>query len=133
MFEDLAPTLNPTMHARLEAEIREAEAEARRHAETFLATEASNVDARRQQLLVDACEVRDAYESLTAEVARGDARARDAAAALAELNRRRQAIERALDDTQHRIDELAAVEDDPLAWVDRRYDAAPLTRPTFSF
>jgi chromosome segregation ATPase len=131
--QDLAPTLNPTMHGRVEEELRQAEARATRHAEAFLATEVGHVESARQQLLIEACQVRDAYEALSRRVAVGEVKARDAARELTELNRQRQTLQEALDATEDRIGELALVEDDPLGWADRRYLAAPLTQPLFTF
>ena len=134
VFEgDLAPSLNPTMHARLVSELTEAESRAAERAEAFLASEVEDIEAARHELLVEVCQVRDQYEALAARVGSGEVTAREAGRDLAKLNRRMQAAQEALAKTDDRISELASVEDDPLGWVDRRYEAAPLTRPLFSF
>lgn len=131
-LEDMAPSLNPEMFRRLEAEVEEAEQQARAHGQQFASEGFDRLDNERVELVREACEVRDEYEWLrdTGGLTLSAEEYRDR---LADLDRRRDRVERQLDEVERRLESLAEVEDDPVAWTDRRYEVNPRIRPNFSF
>lgn len=131
-LEEMAPGLNPAAYRQLEEEVEEAEQQARTLGEEFASEQFDRLDNERVELLREACEVRDDYERLRdsggLQLSAEEYRER-----LAELNRRRDQVERQLAEVARRLDTLAEVEDDPVAWADRRYQTTPLIAPNFSF
>ena len=132
-LDELAPTLNQPTFARLEAELDGAEQAARTHAEQFVNQRLAQVDDRRHELLVEACEVRDAYGALRDESALGRLSAAEYASRLRDLDARRDRVEARLADVEREVDRLGGIEDDPVAWTDEQYRKYPTTAPTFSF
>jgi hypothetical protein len=130
---DLAPGLNPEMYRRLNAEIEEAARHATAHAEHFLSGRFDALDAERQRLLVEACQVRDAYEALEAEGGLHRLTARDYASRLADLNQHRDRIEARRAEIARQVEDLSAIEDDPETWTDEQWRKYPATSPTFTF
>lgn len=131
-LEDNAPALNPEAYRQVEQEVQEAEQQARAHGQAFASEQFDRLDLQRVELLREACEVRDAYEQLRDSggltLAAEEYRER-----LAALDHRRDRVERQLDEVERRVETLADVEDDPIAWADRRYEVSPRLRPYFSF
>lgn len=130
---DMAPALNAEMYRRYEAELKEAERTARGRGEQFASERFAALDAERQRLLVEACEVRDAYEHLEAEGALHRLSAREYADRLAALDRRRDRVEARTADIARQVEEWSAVEDDPVAWTDEQYAKFPTNAPLFTF
>lgn len=129
----LAPGLNPEMYARLNSEVEEAAKAARSRAEKFYSDQLGKVDTTRHELLVEACEVRDAYEALRDEAELGRLSAGEYGGRLNALNARRDRVESRIADVDQELDRLEAIEDDPEAWTDEQYRKYPTTAPTFSF
>lgn len=131
-LEDMAPGLNSEMYRRLEQEVEEAEQQARAHGQQFASEGFDRLDAERIELVREACEVRDEYERLR-DTGGLQLSAEDYRDRLADLDRRRDRVERQLEEVERRLGSLAEVEDDPVAWADRRYEVNPRIRPNFSF
>ena len=132
-LDELAPTLNPEMYGRLKSELDAAEQAARNHAEQFVNQQLERVDARRHELLVEVCEVRDSYSALRDESALGRLPADEYSSRLRDLDIRRDRVEARLADVEREVDRLGGIEDDPVAWTDEQYRKYPTTAPTFSF
>ena len=130
---ELAPSLNPEMYGRLKAELDAAEQAARNHAEQFVNQQLERVDARRHELLVEVCSVRDSYSSLRDESALGRLSGDEYGSRLQDLDTRRDRAEARLADVEREVDRLGGIEDDPLGWADEQHRKYPTTAPTFSF
>lgn len=130
---DLAPSLNPEMYRRLSEEVEEVARHATAHAERFLSRQLAALDAERQTLLVEVCQVRDEYEALNAGGSLGRLSAEDYAERLDALNRRRAALTERRSEVERQIDRLGEVEDDPTGWADSLYRRTPSLAPNFTF
>lgn len=131
-LEDNAPALNPAAYRQVEQEVEEAEQQARTQGQAFASEGFDRLDAERVELLREACDVRDEYERLR-DTGGLTLSAEDYRERLADLDRRRDRVERQLGEVERRLETLAEVEDDPVGWADRRYEVSPRLRPHFSF
>jgi len=133
-LEQATPELNPEMFRRRTAEINQATAKATEAADSTISRTFTNFVTLRDEILVDACELRDGYAALIQEGELGNLSA-------AELHERFQALEgqkRALVRSEQRLEQetdfVAHIEEDPIAWVDETFYAKyPDITPDFSF
>lgn len=131
---EMAPALNPEMYRRYEAEVKAAAVRAGTMAHRYVDNHLNQFEQLRQELLVEACAVRDAYEVLAAEGVQGTITAREYNARLNALRTRGRELERRESMATKACEEVEVIEQDPEAWADDTFNSKyPHIRPDFTF
>jgi len=132
-LEAIAPGLNPVAFRQVQSEVDAAKTEATRFATAVAGDLASTVDVAREDTLMDLCEVRDALAALKKEGESGRLTARAYAAKLDVLRSRQRTAENTISRLAESAENLATIEEDPVAYADHFYDGTPLLKPDFTF
>lgn len=132
-LEELAPGLNPTMYARLSSEINAASGKAKAISDRMLDQVANELQSRRDEVLADACALRDEFQALTGEGELGTLSAAEYAKKLQKLQNK----QRSLAVQEGRLNDLVSraerIDQDPEAYGDSMFERFPHTRPDFTF
>lgn len=131
---DLATSLNPEAYRVYNAEVTKAISEANATAEKYVTDTVASFSSLRDELLEQACGLRDQYDDLIREGELGTVNAKE----FHERFNRLEADKRRLNMRSERLmqdaDLVAQVEGDPVGWVDERfYGNYPDLQPGFSF
>ena len=133
-FDELAPGLNPEMYRRLQQEIDQASAAATKLATTYADELTAEVVGKRQDVLTEACRLRDEFKAVTSEAALGNITAREANERLTKLRAEMRQVDRHAENVDRAAELVDHIEEDPEGWADERfYEKYPHMTPEFSF
>lgn len=116
--EELSGRLNDGKRKELEGILQSAEADARSHAERFVADREAEVVAARDGALRALTDVRDALDDLAREGADGRIAASDYTSRLEGLRHRQTTAEQQLARAEATVEVVTVIESDPVAWFD---------------
>jgi chromosome segregation ATPase len=133
-LERAAEALNPEMFRRYTSELKQAEDRAGGIADSYASERAANLTELRDELLEEACELRDDYAALMAEGGEGMLTAQEYQKRYEALEHQKRRLARRGQELDHMVAAVERIEEDPVAWVDQTFYATyHQLMPTFSF
>jgi hypothetical protein len=131
---EVAQVLNPEAYRQRAAEVAQAEAEARGIAAKYVAETVTAFTTLRDEVLEEACGLRDQYDELIREGELGTLSAKEFEDRLGRLEAEKRRVNIRAERLGRDVGVVAKVEADPVAWVDERfYSNYPNLQPEFSF
>jgi hypothetical protein len=127
--EEVLPRLGSRGQEEARDAMEAAEQKAQEHANEYTERREQEVRAARDQALRELAAVRDGYDDLATEGKRGRLSAQGYNGRLRDLRFRQDLAEAALGKAQLKLDEIAEIEEDPLAWFDALVERHPGLRP----
>jgi hypothetical protein len=133
-LERSAEALNPEMWRRFASEVKQAEGKASGIAESYASERAADLTELRDELLEEACELRDDYVALMTEGEEGTLTSRQYQKRYEALEQQKRRLARRSQELDHMVAAVERIEEDPIAWVDQTFYATyHQLMPTFSF
>jgi hypothetical protein len=129
-----AETLHPEVHARLRSELAAQETVAREMGTSYADERAAGLTALRDELLEEACAIRDAYDALLNEADLGLVTAKEFQSQFDALEHRKGVVNHRATELDHTAGVVDLIDEDPVAWTDEHlYAKYPAVLPEFSF
>lgn len=122
-LEANAESLNPEMYARISGEITAAETEATRIANEYADERAEHFLSLRDELLEEACSVRDDYTALIAEGQQGELSAKAFHDRMEVLEDRKRRVARRQGELESIVAAVERIEENPAQWTDEAFYA----------